>query len=76
MTAEVANSLADITGPSPVEALATRAGKLPLTTRLLYGLGSVAFGVKDNGFSFLLLLFYNQVVACRRPWWGSRSCWS
>ena len=36
--------------------------RLTLSTRLFYGLGSVAFGVKDNGFSFLLLLFYNQVV--------------
>lgn len=35
---------------------------LPLSTRIFYGLGSVAFGVKDNGFSYLLLLFYNQVV--------------
>ena len=33
-----------------------------LSTRLFYGLGSIAFGVKDNGFSYLLLLFYNQVV--------------
>ena len=33
-----------------------------LRTKVLYGLGSVAFGVKDNGFSTLLLLFYNQVV--------------
>jgi GPH family glycoside/pentoside/hexuronide:cation symporter len=31
-------------------------------TRWLYGLGSVAFGVKDNGFSYLLLPFYNQVM--------------
>jgi len=31
-------------------------------TRLFYGLGSVAYGVKDNGFSSLLLLFYNQVL--------------
>ena len=36
--------------------------RLSISTRLFYGLGSVAFGVKDNGFSFLLLLFYNQVV--------------
>jgi len=36
--------------------------RLSLSTRLFYGVGSVAFGVKDNGFSFLLLLFYNQVV--------------
>ncbi len=39
-----------------------RASRLPRSTRIFYGLGSVAFGVKDNGFSFLLLLFYNQVV--------------
>jgi GPH family glycoside/pentoside/hexuronide:cation symporter len=36
--------------------------RLGLATKLLYGFGSVAFGVKDNGFSYLLLLFYNQVV--------------
>ncbi len=35
---------------------------LGLSSRLFYGFGSVAFGVKDNGFSYLLLLFYNQVV--------------
>jgi len=29
---------------------------------VLYGLGAVAFGVKDNGFSFFLLLYYNQVL--------------
>ncbi|HEV2562258.1 MAG TPA: MFS transporter [Rhizomicrobium sp.] len=33
-----------------------------LRTKLFYGLGSIAFGVKDNGFSTLVLLFYNQVV--------------
>jgi Na+/melibiose symporter-like transporter len=35
---------------------------LPARTKIFYGLGAVAFGVKDNGFSYLLLLFYNQVV--------------
>lgn len=33
-----------------------------LSTKLFYGFGSVAFGVKDNGFSTLLLLFYNQII--------------
>lgn len=33
-----------------------------LATKLLYGLGSVAFGVKDNGFNVLLMLYYNQVL--------------
>lgn len=32
------------------------------STHLLYGFGSVAYGVKDNGFSFLLMLFYSQVL--------------
>ena len=36
--------------------------RLDLKTKLFYGFGSVAFGVKDNGFSYLLLLFYNQVI--------------
>ena len=31
-------------------------------TRFFYGLGSIAFGVKDNGFGALLLLFYNQAL--------------
>ena len=36
--------------------------RVGLVTKLFYGLGSVAYGVKDNGFSSLLLLFYNQVL--------------
>ncbi|HEX4859874.1 MAG TPA: MFS transporter, partial [Rhizomicrobium sp.] len=31
-------------------------------TKIFYGLGSVAFGVKDNGFQTILLPFYNQVM--------------
>ena len=31
-------------------------------TKLFYGIGSIAYGVKDNGFSALLLLFYNQAL--------------
>jgi glycoside/pentoside/hexuronide:cation symporter, GPH family len=33
-----------------------------LGTKLSYGLGSIAFGVKDNGFGLLLMLYYNQVL--------------
>ena len=33
-----------------------------MPTKLFYGFGSVAFGVKDNGFSYFLLIFYNQVM--------------
>jgi len=38
------------------------AGKLPLRVKLTAGFGAVAFGVKDSGFSFFLLIFYNQVL--------------
>ncbi len=41
---------------------ASAAPRLSFSTKLFYGVGSIAFGVKDNGFSYLLLLFYNQVV--------------
>jgi Na+/melibiose symporter-like transporter len=33
-----------------------------LSTKLFYGFGSVAFGVKDQGFATFLLFFYNQVL--------------
>ncbi|NBW74329.1 MAG: MFS transporter [Sphingomonadaceae bacterium] len=39
-----------------------QAVKLPLRIKLGNGFGSVAYGVKDNGFSTLLLLFYSQVL--------------
>lgn len=34
-------------------------------TKLAYGFGAVAYGIKDNGFAVFLLLFYNQVVGMR-----------
>ncbi len=36
--------------------------KLPVWLKTAYGFGSVAFGVKNNGFDYFLLLFYSQVV--------------
>ena len=39
--------------------------KLPLKTKLLYGFGSAAYGIKDNGFAVFLLYYYNQVVGMR-----------
>ncbi len=36
--------------------------RLPVWLKATHGLGSIAYGVKDNGFSTFLLLFYNQVV--------------
>ncbi len=38
------------------------AHRVPLHLKLFHGLGSVAYGIKDNGFSTFLLIFYNQVV--------------
>jgi len=40
-------------------------GQMPAITnkvRWLYGFGSIAYGVKDNGFSYFLLFYYNQVL--------------
>lgn len=38
------------------------AGTLPLRVKLFNGMGSIAYGVKDNGFSTYLLIFYSQVI--------------
>jgi glycoside/pentoside/hexuronide:cation symporter, GPH family len=44
----------------------------PITyaTKLFYGLGSIAYGVKDQGFSYLLLIYYNQVLGLPVQWVG------
>jgi GPH family glycoside/pentoside/hexuronide:cation symporter len=42
--------------------------RLGVPTKLAYGLGSVAFGVKDAGFQTFLLLFYNQLVGLPSAW--------
>ena len=44
----------------------------PITwwTKFFYGFGAVAYGVKDNGFSFFLLLYYNQVLGLPQEWVG------
>jgi GPH family glycoside/pentoside/hexuronide:cation symporter len=39
-----------------------RVRRLPKRSVLAYGAGSIAFGVKDNGFQTFLLIFYNQVL--------------
>lgn len=33
-----------------------------LWTKFAYGFGSVAYGIKDNGFNYFLLIFYSQVI--------------
>lgn len=36
--------------------------RVPFGTKVNYGIGAIAYGIKDNGFSVFLLLYYNQVV--------------
>lgn len=45
--------------------------KLPVKTKLSYGLGTLAFGTKDAGFNGLLMLFYNQVIGVPAAWVGA-----
>ena len=42
--------------------VAPPARRLSFRSRLSFGIGSIAYGVKDNGFATFLLLFYNQVI--------------
>ncbi len=35
---------------------------LDRTTKFYYGVGAAPYGIKDNGFSFFLLIFYSQVL--------------
>ncbi len=36
--------------------------RVPGRVKFAFGFGAIAFGIKDNGFSLLLLLYYNQVI--------------
>ncbi|MEQ9662556.1 MAG: MFS transporter [Parasphingopyxis sp.] len=36
--------------------------RVPLLSKFAYGVGSIAYGIKDQGFKYFLLLFYAQVV--------------
>jgi Na+/melibiose symporter-like transporter len=48
-----------------------RADMASYRTKLLYGFGSVAFGVNDQSFAYFLLIFFNQVVGLPAPWVGA-----
>jgi Na+/melibiose symporter-like transporter len=41
--------------------------RLTISTKLAYGFGAVAYGVKNNGFDYFLLLFYSQVMGVDAP---------
>lgn len=46
----------------PSETIVPQAARVPVRLKLAFGLGAVAYGIKDNGFSSFLLIFYNQVL--------------
>ncbi|HEY2661044.1 MAG TPA: MFS transporter [Caulobacteraceae bacterium] len=48
----------------------TIAPPVSLATKLFYGFGSIAYGIKDNGFQTFVLLFYNQLVGLPADWVG------
>ena len=50
------------TSPLKIVTAKGQLGEISLSTKLLYGFGSVAYGIKDNGLRFFLLIFYNQVM--------------
>jgi GPH family glycoside/pentoside/hexuronide:cation symporter len=43
-------------------ALAQAPSTTSLSAKLFYGMGAIAYGIKSNGFSYLLLIYYNQVL--------------
>ena len=45
-------------------------GDIRLPTKLFYGFGAVAGGVKSNAFSYLLMFFYVQVAGVGGFWFG------
>jgi glycoside/pentoside/hexuronide:cation symporter, GPH family len=42
--------------------MTAKGADLPMRLKLFHGIGSIAYGIKDNGFSTFLLIFYNQVI--------------
>jgi Na+/melibiose symporter-like transporter len=38
------------------------AARAALSTKLLYGAGATPFGIKDAGFNYFILIYYNQVL--------------
>ena len=45
----------------------TETTRVSFPTKLAYGFGAVAYGVKNNGFDYFLLLFYSQVMGVDAP---------
>ncbi len=45
-----------------LRAMTATDGHVPLRTKIAYAVGAIAYGIKENGFTVFLLLYYNQVV--------------
>jgi glycoside/pentoside/hexuronide:cation symporter, GPH family len=54
-----------------MSASAASPSRLSLPTKLAFGVGSVAFGVKDQGFGMFLMIYYNQVLGLPAQWVGA-----
>ena len=39
--------------------------KVSVGRKVAYGFGSIAYGVKSNGFDYFFLIFYSQVMGCQ-----------
>ena len=61
-TADEIRGIARVTGAAARPAVPLPTGKVPVGVKLFYGIGAVAYGIKENGYSTFLLLFYNQVI--------------
>jgi GPH family glycoside/pentoside/hexuronide:cation symporter len=62
--AQTATSASATAGTKPKSGLTRR-------TAWLYGLGSAAYGVKDNGFAYILMIYYSQVLGVPATLFGS-----
>ncbi len=49
----------------PIQGSTPATRKVDLSTKLYYGFGAVANGAKSNGFNYLLLFYYSQVIGLR-----------
>jgi Na+/melibiose symporter-like transporter len=58
-------------GPSVEQVGAGSQPHVPLGTKLLFGSGSVAEGVKNTAFNVFLLFYYNQVLGLPGTWTGA-----
>src|SRR5574338_555835 len=62
---------ASMAGSSVEQVASAGQPRVPLATKLLFGAGSVAEGVKNTAFNVFLLFYYNQVLGLPGRWTGT-----